>query len=176
VSAPGEGVKVRRATREDWPRMVELDRELARFEKLPEPTEVEAARLAGMLFDEGRIEALVAELDGSIEGMAIFWEALGSSFRARTFLFLEDLVVAGTSRSRGVGEALMAALACEGVRRKVLRIEWVVLDWNVDAIRFYHRIGAAPAKDWVRYSLPEDAMERLARAEGTTRSARPRDP
>jgi GNAT superfamily N-acetyltransferase len=154
--------------------MVELDRELARFEKLPEPSDAESARLAAMLFDEARIEALVAELDGSIEGMAIFWEALGSSFRARTFLFLEDLVVAGTARSRGVGEALVAELAREGVRRKVLRIEWAVLDWNVDAIRFYRRIGAAPERDWIRYSLPRDAMEKLAR-DGSTRSARPRD-
>ena len=157
-------MEVRRATREDWPRMVELDRELARFEKLTEPSDAESARLAAMLFDEERIEALVAELDGSIEGMAIFWEALGSSFRARTFLFLEDLVVSEAARSRGVGEALMAALAREGVARKALRIDWFVLDWNEGAMRFYRRIGASPAKDWVRYSLPEDAMRNLAGA------------
>lgn len=167
---------VRRATREDWPRIVELDRELARFEKLPEPSDAEAARLGAMIFDEGRAEALVAELDGSIEGMAIFWEALGSSFRARTFLFLEDLVVSEAARSRGVGEALMAELAREGMRRKVQRIDWFVLDWNEGAMRFYRRIGAAQARDWVRYSLAEDAMLRLAVAEGTSRSARPRDP
>ena len=107
--------------------------------------------------------------------MAIFWEALGSSFRARTFLFLEDLVVAGTARSRGVGEALMAELARVGVRRNVVRIEWAVLDWNVDAIRFYRRIGGGLQEDWVRYSLSREAMERLAR-EGSTRSARPTDP
>ena len=142
--------------------MVELDRELARFEKLPEPTEAESARLGGMLFDEGRIEALVAELDGSIQGMAIFWEALGSSFRARTFLYLEDLVVAGTARSRGVGEALIAELAREGVRRKVVRIDWAVLDWNEGAMRFYRRVGGRPETEWLRYTLPEDAMKRLA--------------
>lgn len=146
--------------------MAELDRELARFEKLPEPNAAEAARLAAMLFDESRIEALVAELDGRIEGMAIFWEGLGSSFRARTFLFLEDLVVAGTARSRGVGEALMQALAREGVRRQVLRIEFAVLDWNVDAMRFYRRIGAGPQPDWVRYALSEEAMRKLAESAG----------
>ncbi len=58
----------------------------------------------------------------------------------------------------------MAALAREGVRRNVVRIEWAVLDWNVDAIRFYRRIGAGPQKDWIRYSLPEEAMRRLAGA------------
>ena len=94
--------------------------------------------------------------------MAIFWEGLGSSFRARPFLFLEDLVVDESARSGGVGEALMAALAREGVRRGAMRIEWVVLDWNVNAIRFYRRVGAGPQEDWVRYALPEDAMRKLA--------------
>ena len=54
--------------------MLELDRELARFEKLPLPTDAEGARLGALLFDAGKIEALVAELDGRIEGMAIFPE------------------------------------------------------------------------------------------------------
>ncbi len=155
---------MRRARRADWSRMVELDRELARFEKLPEPDESEAARLAGWIFDEKRIEAFVAELDARVEGMAIFWEGLGSSFRARPFFFLEDLSEA--ARSRGVGEALVAAVAREGVSRKVLRIDWVVLDWNERAMRFYRRVGARPVTDWVRYSLEEDVMRRLAGGSG----------
>jgi GNAT superfamily N-acetyltransferase len=142
--------------------MVELDRELATFEKLPLPDDAEAARLGAMIFEKKTVEALVAERDGRIEGMAIYWEGLGSSFRARPFLFLEDLVVAETARSAGVGEALMAALAREGVRRKVVRIEWAVLDWNVNAMRFYARLGAGPQQDWIRYSLPEAAMKELA--------------
>jgi ribosomal protein S18 acetylase RimI-like enzyme len=155
-------VSVRRARREDWPRMVELDRQLARFEKLPEPTEAESARLGALIFDERRIEALVAERNGVVEGMAIFWEGLGSSFRARPFLFLEDLVVSESARSAGIGDALMRELAREGVRRGVMRVEWSVLDWNVNAIRFYRRIGGGPQQDWVRYELKEEAMRRLA--------------
>ena len=142
--------------------MVELQRELARFEKMDPPDDTEAARVAAMIFDAGEIEAFVAELGDRVEGIAIFWEGLGSSFRARPFLFLEDLVVAGTSRSRGVGEALMAALAREGVGRGAVRIDWSVLDWNVNAMRFYRRLGAGPQKDWVRYELDEAAMKRLA--------------
>jgi GNAT superfamily N-acetyltransferase len=161
VSAADIGV--RPARREDWPRMVELDRQLAVFEKLPVPTAEESARLGAMIFDQKKVEAIVAERNGRIEGMAIFWESLGSSFRARTFLFLEDLVVDEAARSGGVGEALMAALAQEGVRRGAMRIEWAVLDWNVNAIRFYHRIGGGPQQnDWIRYSLPEEAMKKLA--------------
>ena len=156
-------VSVRPARREDWPRMVELDRQLAVFEKLPPPTDAEAARLGAMIFDAKRIEALVAERDGRIEGLAVFWESLGSSFRARPFIYLEDLVVDEAARSAGVGDALMAALAREGVRRGAMRIEWAVLDWNVNAMRFYRRIGGAPQQnDWIRYALSEEGMKKLA--------------
>jgi GNAT superfamily N-acetyltransferase len=142
--------------------MVELQRELARFERMSPPDDAEAARLGAMIFDAKKIEAFVAELGGRLEGVAIFWEGLGSSFRARPFLFLEDLVVGEAARSRGVGEALMAALAREGVARGAVRIDWSVLDWNVNAMRFYRRLGAAPQKDWVRYELDEEAMKKLA--------------
>jgi GNAT superfamily N-acetyltransferase len=119
-----------------------------------------------MLFDAGKIEAFVAEVEGRIEGIAIFWEGLGSSFRARSFLFLEDLVVAEAARSRGVGEALLAALAREGVARGVVRIDWLVLDWNEGAMRFYRRIGARPSTEWLRYSLEEGAIADLAKLPG----------
>jgi GNAT superfamily N-acetyltransferase len=96
--------------------MIELDRELARFERLSPASDAEAARLLSWIFTERRIEALVAEHRGRVEGLAIFWQGLGSSFRARPFLYLEDLVVGESARGAGVGEALMAALAKEGSR------------------------------------------------------------
>ena len=77
-------------------------------------------------------------------------------------IFLEDLAVAASARSRGVGAALMSALAREGVARRAMRMEWAVLDWNVDAMRFYDRLGAGPRRDWVQYTLDEEAMTRLA--------------
>ncbi len=176
MTAPDGAVAVRHAAREDWPRIVELQRELAIFEKAAPASAEEAARLAAQLFDAKGIKAFVAEVAGHVEGVAIFWEGLGSSFRARPFLFLEDLVVSEAARSRGVGEALLAALAREGVARGALRIDWFVLDWNEGAMRFYRRIGTAPATDWVRYSLPEEAMRRLAVAGPSTRSERPTAP
>ena len=151
--------------------MTELDRELARFEKLPPPNDAEAARLLSMIFDERALEAFVAEYRGRIEGIAIFWQGLGSSFRARPFLYLEDPVVGEAARGAGVGEALMAALAREGVARKVMRIDWAVLDWNEGAMRFYRRLGAQHQTEWFRYTLEEEAMRDLARSAGRRRPA-----
>ena len=154
-------VAVRRAVPSDGPRIIELDRKLAHFEKLPPPDEAEAARLLGWIFETKRLEALVAELDGSIEGIALFYEGLGT-FRAKPLLYLEDLVVSDAARSRGVGEALMAALAREVVARGALRLEWAVLDWNVRAMRFYERLGGHRPTTWIRYALEGEELKKLA--------------
>jgi GNAT superfamily N-acetyltransferase len=158
---PNRGVTVRRAVRDDGARIVKLDRELARFEKLRPPDDVEAARLLSWIFDTEKLEAFVAEVDGRIEGIALFYETPGSTFRARPFLYLEDLVVSEGARSKGVGEALMAALAREALARNAWRVEWAVLDWNEGAIRFYHRLGAT-RNDWLRYGLDEEEIRKLA--------------
>jgi GNAT superfamily N-acetyltransferase len=152
---------VRRAVPSDGPRIIELDRELARFEKLPPPDDAEAARLLSWIFESHRMEALVAELDGRVEGIALFYEGLGS-FRAKPFLYLEDLVVSEAARSRRVGEALMSALAREVVARGALRLEWAVLDWNVHAMRFYERLGGHRPTTWIRYCIEGKELNKLA--------------
>lgn len=154
-------VTVRRAVRDDGARIVELDRELATFERLRPPDDEEATRLLSWIFDTNKLEALVAEVDGVIEGIALFYETPGSTFRARPFLYLEDLVVSDAARSRGVGEALIAALAKEALARNAWRIHWAVLDWNVRAIKFYDRLGATQ-DDWVHYGLDEAGIRKLA--------------
>ncbi|HEV2065033.1 MAG TPA: GNAT family N-acetyltransferase [Thermoanaerobaculia bacterium] len=157
-----EGVRIRRAAPADGSRILELDRELARFERLTPPDDAEGRRLLAWIFESKRLEALVAEVGGRVEGVALFYEGFGT-FRAKPFLYLEDLVVSEAARSGGVGEALMAALAREVVSRGALRLEWSVLDWNVNAIRFYERLDARHPTEWVKYALEDDALERLAR-------------
>ena len=154
-------VTIRRAVRDDGARIVELDRELATFERLRPPDDEEAARLLSWIFDTQKLEALVAEVDGRIEGIALFFETPGSTFRARPFLYLEDLVVTDAARSKGVGEALIAALAKEALARNAWRLHWAVLDWNVRAIKFYDRLGAKK-DDWLHYGLDEAGIRKLA--------------
>ena len=157
-----DGVRIRRAAPVDGPRILELDRELARFEKLKGPDDEEGRRLLAWIFESGKLEALVAELGGRIEGIALFYETPGSTFRARPILYLEDLVVSEAARSGGVGEALMAALAREAVARNAFRVEWLVLDWNIHAIRFYDRLGGHTSKEWLKYALEDEALTKLA--------------
>src|SRR5262249_30529526 len=82
-------VAVRRAVPADGPRILELDRQLARFEKLEPPSDEEGRKVLSWIFETGKLEAFVAEVGGRIEGIALFYETPGSTFRARPFLYLE---------------------------------------------------------------------------------------
>lgn len=154
-------MKIRPARPQDGPRIVELERELADFERLRGPSDEEGQRLIGWIFRENKFQALVAEADGAIVGMALYF-LFPTSFRARQALYLEDIVVGRDSRSRGIGEALIAELARIARDNDCVRMEWAVLDWNERALGFYRRLGARPQSEWLRYGLGETEIRALA--------------
>lgn len=139
---------IREATADDLPAIATLIRELAAYEQLSHEVEWDEARLGATLFGPDAVpSALVAEHDGTVVGMAI-WYRTYSTFQARPGIWLEDLFVRPDQRGRGYGRALLEALfdrAGDG------RVEWAVLDWNEPSIRFYESLGAAPVAGWTRY-------------------------
>jgi GNAT superfamily N-acetyltransferase len=157
-------VAVRALTRDDVPRVWELLRGLAEYERLTDFLTGSEALLADALFGAGpRAEGLVAEHDGRIVGYALFYPVL-SSFRTRWRLWLEDLYVEPDARGTGAGRALMAALAQIADARGWTSMDWEVLDWNAPAIGFYERLGAERfANDWYRYRLGGEGLVALAR-------------
>ena len=57
---------------------------------------------------------------------------------------------------------LLERLAQIAVQRDCGRLEWAVLDWNEDAIRFYERHGAKPNAEWTVYRLADESLRALA--------------
>ena len=94
-------------------------------------------------------------------GFALFFHNY-STFLAQRGIYLEDLFVRPEARGKGVGFALLRALARIAVERGCGRLEWAVLDWNQLAIDFYKRIGARPLDDWTVFRLTGNALENLA--------------
>ncbi len=153
-------VTIRAAAARDLPAVVGLVRALADFEKLPGPDEAAARRLTDD-FAQQRFSLLVAEAGGSVIGYALYFFTY-STFLARPSLYLEDLFVHPGARGRGIGERFMRTLAAEAVRRGCGRFEWTVLDWNVEAQRFYERLGAEVLPSWWTCRLTGDALTKLA--------------
>jgi GNAT superfamily N-acetyltransferase len=84
---------------------------------------------------------LVAELDGAVVGYVFFSPGYNTDVAARS-MWLHDIFVAPAARGRGVGHALMAAVAAETVRAGGVLLEWSVHTVNAGALEFYHRLGA----------------------------------
>lgn len=146
----------------DVPLIAELIRGLARYEKLEEQVSMTEEKLTEALFGERRYaETLIAEDGGEAVGFALFFHNF-STFLAQPGIYLEDLFVKPEHRGKGVGRLLLERLARLAVDRGCGRLEWAVLDWNVDAIKFYERLGARPNSDWTVYRLSAEALHRLA--------------
>ncbi len=155
--------RLRSATRDDVPVIAELIRGLARFEKLEQEVVMTEELLASGLFGERPYaEVVLAEDDGRPVGFALFFHNF-STFLGRPGIYLEDLFVLPGQRGSGIGRMLLAHLARLAVERGCGRLEWAVLDWNRDAIKFYERLGARPNSDWTVYRLAGEALTGLAR-------------
>jgi GNAT superfamily N-acetyltransferase len=154
-------LKIRPAERADVPLVAGLIRQLARFEKLEQEVVLTEDLLrAGLFGARPYAEAVIAEEDGDPIGFALFFHTF-STFLARPGLYLEDLFVLPDHRSRGVGRALLAHLAQLAIERGCGRLEWAVLNWNQEAIRFYERLGARPNSEWTVYRLAGEALHAL---------------
>jgi len=154
---------IRPATVADVPAIADLIRGLARYEKLEQAVTMTEELLEKNLFGEKRFaETLLAESAGQPIGFALFFHNF-STFLALPGIYLEDLFVVPEHRGRGVGRALLKALARIAVERGSGRLEWSVLDWNRDAIGFYERLGAKPNSEWTVYRLAGEALTKLGR-------------
>lgn len=137
-------------------------RGLADYERLVELCTGTEAQLADALFGaHPAAEVLIARSDGAIAGFALYF-ATYSTFLARRGLWLEDLFVYPALRGRGIGAALLAAVAGIARTRGCGRFEWAVLDWNESAIGFYQRLGATLMPDWRLARVTGDALAALA--------------
>jgi GNAT superfamily N-acetyltransferase len=153
---------IREAQPGDAPDLLRLVRALAEYEGEPGAVEATEASLAAALFrPDPLVHAHVAEEDGRVVGMAI-WFLSFSTWTGRHSLYLEDLFVEPAQRGRGTGRALLARLASRAVELGCARVDWSVLDWNEPAIGFYRSLGARPMDEWTTWRLEGTSLGALA--------------
>ncbi|RMB63435.1 GNAT family N-acetyltransferase [Dokdonia sinensis] len=156
------GFTIRKAQPADMPAVLELITELAVFEKEPDAVKINAQTLVDSGFGENRLfTCFVATLGDKIVGMALVY------FRFSTWagksLHLEDLIVKQEHRGKGIGKGLYDQVMLYGAQEDVKRVEWVVLDWNKEAIDFYDRSGAQFLKDWYLVQMDDDRLKKYVK-------------
>ncbi|KAL5994574.1 GCN5-related N-acetyltransferase 8 [Asimina triloba] len=93
-----------------------------------------------------------------VAGFVLFFPNY-STFLAKPGFYVEDLFVRECFRRKGLGKMLLSAVAAQAVKIGYGRVEWVVLDWNVNAIKFYEEMGAQLLQDWRVCRLTGQALE-----------------
>ncbi|CAA7390798.1 unnamed protein product [Spirodela intermedia] len=82
-----------------------------------------------------------------VAGFVLFFPNY-STFLAKTGFYVEDLFVREAYRRRGFGRMLLSAVAAQAAKMGLGRVEWCVLDWNENAIKFYQEMGAEVHQEW----------------------------
>jgi GNAT superfamily N-acetyltransferase len=155
-------VAVRPAVPGDEAEILRMIRALADFEREPDAVVATEAMLTENLFGTGaHVHAHIAERDGRAVGLAL-WFLNYSTWTGRPGLYLEDLFVDPSERKSGVARGLMVALAEEALARGCARMDWAVLDWNTEAMKFYERLGARRHEGWQPWRIEGEGIAALA--------------
>ncbi len=146
-------IQIRPATADDCPRMMELIRELALYEKAPEAVTVSYEHFVQSGFGPQPVWwAWVAEAEGRVQGFALYYIRY-STWKGQR-MYLEDIIVTESMRGHGLGKMLLDQLITVAREKQFSGITWQVLDWNEPAIRFYRKFaGLKMDPEWVNCSL-----------------------
>lgn len=153
-------ITIRQGKKEDLPRVLELIKELAEYERAPH----EVTNTIGRLEDDGFgphpvYGFFVAEGAEGIIGLSLYYWRY-STWKGKR-LYLEDIIVTESQRGRGAGKLLFDRTMQKALEENCTGMMWQVLDWNEPAIRFYEKYGAKLDGEWVNCSLEAEQIRKL---------------
>ncbi len=152
----------RYAEKRDVPLILELIKELARYERLEREVVATEKMLEEWLFEKKRAEVIFPMAGNEVLGYALFFHNF-STFLGRAGIYLEDLYIRLEYRGNGYGKAMIRKLAQIASERGCGRLEWSCLDWNQTSIDFYLSLGAEPMEGWTVYRLAGETLKAAAR-------------
>lgn len=156
---------MRTAKRSDIPAIHNLMYEMAVFEKMTDVFQATHESLLKSFFSEHpSANCLVITTDKEPEQPIayIMWFHNYSSFLDKRGLYLEDIYINPAHRQKGLGAWVLKQLAKKAIELDCPRFEWVVLDWNQNAIDFYKHHGAEILEEWRIVRVTGAALENLA--------------
>lgn len=153
-------VTIRVGVKDDLPRVLELIRELALYEKAPH----EVTNTIQLMEEDGFGERpvygfFVAELDRVIVGLSLFYWRY-STWKGKR-LYLEDIIVTESVRGKGIGKLLFDRTMAKALEENCTGMMWQVLDWNEPAINFYKKYNAKLDGEWINCHLEADQIRKL---------------
>lgn len=146
----------------DLPRVLELVRELAVYEKAPEQVTNTVKMMEKDGFGPNAVFGFFVAIKDStkeIIGISIYYYRY-STWKGRR-LYLEDIVVTEAERGNGAGKLLFDRTMLKCLEDDCTGMMWQVLDWNTPAINFYKKYGADLDEGWINCNLQADEIKGL---------------
>jgi diamine N-acetyltransferase len=160
VTAGGAGdmdpfarVHIRFARQGDGAKVLALLKTLARFEEMETSLKASPRALEEtLLSDNSPAEALLAEVDDRPIALVLFYPVF-HSFSAKSYLFVEDLIVVPSYRRTRLWPRLVLRVLeiCE--ERGFAGVEGELLDWNHQVRTMMKSIGAVQLQGWEKLQL-----------------------
>jgi L-ornithine N5-acetyltransferase len=98
--------------------------------------------------------------DGRVIAGFLFCFPNYSTPLAEPGLYIEDIFVREPWRRKSLGKFMLSAVAKKAAQMGMGRVEWCVLDWNVNAIEFYKGMGAQVLPEWRTCRLSGPSLNR----------------
>ncbi len=149
-------IKIRKAVESDSPKIWELMKELAIFEKYIDTFAItpEIVVESGFRKNPPDFHCIVAEDESerTIPGMLVYY-FIPYTAQNRPAIYMKELYISEAYRGQKIGEQLLAALKIEAAQKNCKQIKWNVAPWNEGGIRFYERLGAKQNNDWLNFEM-----------------------
>ena len=161
-------MNIREGRKEDLPRVLELVKELALFERAPEQVTNTLSLMEEDGFGKNPVYGFfVAEEDDRILGLSLYYWRY-STWKGKR-LYLEDIIVTENERGRGIGKLLFDRTMQKSLEENCTGMMWQVLDWNEPAISFYKKYGSKLDSEWVNCHLEAEQIRVLLKSVSSNR-------
>ena len=153
-------ITVRSGQKSDLPRVLQLIKELAEYERAPHEVTNTLERLEDDGFGEHPVYGFfVAESGEEIIGLSLYYWRY-STWKGKR-LYLEDIIVTESQRGKGAGKILFDRTMQKALEENCTGMMWQVLDWNEPAINFYKKYGSKLDGEWVNCNLEAEQIRKL---------------
>jgi GNAT superfamily N-acetyltransferase len=153
-------IAIRPGRKQDLPRVLELIKELAEYERAANEVINTVDQLEKDGFGDNPIYGFfVAESDQKIVGLSLYYWRY-STWKGKR-LWLEDIIVTQSERGRGIGKILFDRTMQHTLDENCSGMMWQVLDWNEPAINFYKKYGAKIGGEWHNCVLEAEQIRLL---------------
>jgi GNAT superfamily N-acetyltransferase len=143
---------IREGRKEDLPRVLELVKELAEYEKASNEVINTVALMEKEGFGPNPVFGFfVCENGNGIVGLSLYYWRY-STWKGKR-LYLEDIIVTESERGKGLGKILFDRTMEKALEENCSGMMWQVLDWNEPAINFYKKYGTQMSQEWVNCNL-----------------------